>query len=68
MIPWTTQLYQHQRDLFERDGRRPRVRCPVCQGRQTVPFWSRQGKAPVIGGKPVRCETCQGIGRVTAGA
>ena len=68
MTPRTTQPSQHQSDLFERDGRLPRVRCPVCQGRQTVPFWSRQGKVPVIGGKQVRCETCHGTGWVTARA
>jgi hypothetical protein len=60
------QPYRQQRDLFETDGRLPMVRCPVCQGKKTVPFWSRQGKVPVIGGKPVRCETCHGIGEVPA--
>jgi len=57
---------QPQRDLFETDGRLPTVRCPVCQGKKTVPFWSRQGKVPVIGGKLVRCETCHGTGAVSA--
>jgi hypothetical protein len=58
--------YQPQRDLFETNGRPPMMRCPVCQGKKTVAFWSRQGRAPVIGGKPVRCETCHGTGRVAA--
>jgi hypothetical protein len=61
---WTP--HPPQRDLFETDGRLPMVRCPVCQGKKTVPFWSRQGKRPVIGGKPVRCETCHGTGAVPA--
>jgi hypothetical protein len=59
-------LYRHQRDLFETDGHLPTVVCPVCAGRKMVPFWSRQGKAPVIGGKQVPCETCKATGRVPA--
>jgi hypothetical protein len=58
--------YRHQRDLFEKDGRLPMVECPVCKGRKTVPFWSRQGKMPVIGGKQIRCETCKGTGQAPA--
>lgn len=58
--------YRHQRDLFEVAGRLPTVACPVCNGMRAVPFWSRQGKVPVIGGKQVPCETCTGTGRVPA--
>jgi hypothetical protein len=55
--------YRHQRDLF--DGDRPlRMKCPVCTGAKSVSFWSRQGKASVIGGKQVPCKTCGGTGRV----
>jgi len=61
-----TPPYRYQRDLFEKDGRLPMVDCPVCKGRKTVPFWSRQGKVPVIGGKQVRCETCKGTGQAPA--
>jgi hypothetical protein len=66
MTSRTVRPYRYQRDLFESNSRLPAVRCPVCQGQKTVPFWSRQGKVPVIGGKQVRCEACQGSGRVGA--
>lgn len=66
MIPPPSRPYRQQRDLFETNGRLSRVQCPVCQGKKTVPFWSRQGKTPVIGGKQIRCETCHGTGQVPA--
>jgi hypothetical protein len=62
----TQRPYRYQSDLFEQDGRLPTVQCPVCNGRKTVPFWSRQGKVLVIGGKQVACEACKGTGRVPA--
>jgi hypothetical protein len=62
----TRQLYRYQSDLFEQDGHLPTVQCPVCNGRKTMPFWSRQGKVPVIGGKQVPCATCKSTGRVPA--
>jgi hypothetical protein len=67
MIPRASPPDRRQRDLFDA-GRRPTATCPVCRGKKTVAFWSRQGKAPVIGGKQVLCKACHGTGRVAARA
>ena len=62
----TAPPYRYQRDLFEREGRLPTLPCPVCKGRKTLPFWARQGRSAVIGGKQVPCETCKATGNVPA--
>jgi DnaJ-class molecular chaperone len=65
MMRRRTRPYKHQLDLF-RDDRAATVTCPVCHGRKAVPFWSHQGRVPVIGGKQVACRRCGGSGRVAA--
>lgn len=60
MRPRPPRRYRHQRDLFEQDGRLASILWPVCNGKKPVPFWSRQGKALVIGGKQVPCKNCHG--------